>query len=80
MVVDWLCPGLRPSGNRRPHVLHCKVILLDEHELVQDVLVSRLCRLANEQTNWLLQFYNQKTFIPYKEDFLLIRRLASSRK
>ncbi|XP_033213026.1 band 4.1-like protein 4 isoform X2 [Belonocnema kinseyi] len=42
MVVDWLCPGLRPTGNRRPRLLHCKVILLDEHELVQDVLSSNL--------------------------------------
>uniref|UniRef100_A0ABD2VY26 Uncharacterized protein n=1 Tax=Trichogramma kaykai TaxID=54128 RepID=A0ABD2VY26_9HYME len=40
MVVDWLCPGLRPSANRRPRLLHCKVILLDEHELLQDILVS----------------------------------------
>lgn len=40
MVVEWLCPGLRPTGNRRPRQLHCKVILLDEHELMQDVLVS----------------------------------------
>ncbi|CAB0033526.1 unnamed protein product [Trichogramma brassicae] len=38
MVVDWLCPGLRPSANRRPRLLHCKVILLDEHELLQDIL------------------------------------------
>ncbi|XP_043477923.1 band 4.1-like protein 4 isoform X2 [Leptopilina heterotoma] len=42
MVVDWLCPGLRPTGNRRPRLLHCKVILLDEHELLQDVLSSNL--------------------------------------
>lgn len=40
MVVEWLCPGLRPAGSRRPRLLHCKVILLDEHELLQDVLVS----------------------------------------
>lgn len=40
MVVEWLCPGLRPTGSRRPRLLHCKVILLDEHELLQDVLVS----------------------------------------
>ncbi|XP_023319020.1 band 4.1-like protein 4 [Trichogramma pretiosum] len=42
MVVDWLCPGLRPSANRRPRLLHCKVILLDEHELLQDILNSTL--------------------------------------
>ncbi|XP_066590905.1 band 4.1-like protein 4 [Prorops nasuta] len=42
MVVEWLCPGLRPTGSRRPRLLHCKVILLDEHELLQDVLCSNL--------------------------------------
>ncbi|XP_047365074.1 band 4.1-like protein 4 isoform X1 [Vespa velutina] len=42
MVVEWLCPGLRPTGSRRPRLLHCKVILLDEHELLQDVLSSNL--------------------------------------
>ncbi|XP_076290110.1 band 4.1-like protein 5 isoform X3 [Lasioglossum baleicum] len=42
MVVEWLCPGLRPAGSRRPRLLHCKVILLDEHELLQDVLSSNL--------------------------------------
>ncbi|XP_011302678.1 band 4.1-like protein 4 isoform X1 [Fopius arisanus] len=42
MVVEWLCPGLRPTGSRRPRILHCKVILLDEHELLQDVLSSNL--------------------------------------
>ncbi|XP_044017169.1 band 4.1-like protein 4 isoform X2 [Aphidius gifuensis] len=42
MVVDWLCPGLRPTGRRRPRILHCKVILLDEHELLQDVMNSNL--------------------------------------
>lgn len=40
MVVEWLCPGLRPTRSNRPRLLHCKVILLDEHELLQDVLVS----------------------------------------
>lgn len=40
MVVEWLCPGLRPTGTRRPRLLHCKVILLDEHEVIQDVNVS----------------------------------------
>ncbi|XP_019886425.1 band 4.1-like protein 4A isoform X4 [Ooceraea biroi] len=38
MVVEWLCPGLRPTRSNRPRLLHCKVILLDEHELLQDVL------------------------------------------
>ncbi|KAF7383476.1 hypothetical protein HZH66_012826 [Vespula vulgaris] len=42
MVVEWLCPGLRPTGSRRPRLLHCKVILLDEHELLQDVLIVRI--------------------------------------
>ncbi|XP_046751668.1 band 4.1-like protein 4 isoform X1 [Diprion similis] len=42
MVVEWLCPGLRPAGRRRPRLLHCKVILLDEHELLQDVLSTNL--------------------------------------
>ncbi|XP_012270189.1 band 4.1-like protein 4 isoform X2 [Orussus abietinus] len=42
MVVEWLCPGLRPTGRRRPRLLRCKVILLDEHELLQDVLSSNL--------------------------------------
>ncbi|XP_053596339.1 band 4.1-like protein 4 isoform X1 [Microplitis demolitor] len=42
MVVEWLCPGMRPTGSRRPRILHCKVILLDEHELLQDVLGSNL--------------------------------------
>lgn len=40
MVVEWLCPGLRPTRSNRPRLLRCKVILLDEHELLQDVLVS----------------------------------------
>lgn len=40
MMVEWLCPGLRPTRSNRPRLLHCKVILLDEHELLQDVLVS----------------------------------------
>lgn len=40
MVVEWLCPGLRPTRSNRPRLLHCKVILLDEHELLQDILVS----------------------------------------
>lgn len=47
MVVEWLCPGLRPAGSRRPRLLHCKVILLDEHELLQDVLVSNILRYFN---------------------------------
>ncbi|RLU22013.1 hypothetical protein DMN91_006392 [Ooceraea biroi] len=42
MVVEWLCPGLRPTRSNRPRLLHCKVILLDEHELLQDVLSSNL--------------------------------------
>ncbi|KAF7384540.1 hypothetical protein HZH68_014152 [Vespula germanica] len=42
MVVEWLCPGLRPTGSRRPRLLHCKVILLDEHELLQDVLSNKI--------------------------------------
>ncbi|KAK0170006.1 hypothetical protein PV328_010621 [Microctonus aethiopoides] len=42
MVVEWLCPGMRPTGSRRPRILHCKVILLDEHELLQDMLSSNL--------------------------------------
>ncbi|XP_034938241.1 band 4.1-like protein 4 isoform X2 [Chelonus insularis] len=42
MVVEWLCPGMRPTGSRRPRILHCKVILLDEHELLQDVLSSNM--------------------------------------
>ncbi|XP_012061831.1 PREDICTED: band 4.1-like protein 4A [Atta cephalotes] len=42
MVVEWLCPGLRPTRSNRPRLLHCKVILLDEHELLQDILSSNL--------------------------------------
>ncbi|KAL2738874.1 band 41-like protein 4 isoform X1 [Vespula squamosa] len=47
MVVEWLCPGLRPTGSRRPRLLHCKVILLDEHELLQDVLYYNVNRSIN---------------------------------
>jgi len=48
MVVEWLCPGLRPTRSNRPRLLHCKVILLDEHELLQDVLVSSGLGMIND--------------------------------
>lgn len=50
MVVEWLCPGLRPTRSNRPRLLHCKVILLDEHELLQDVLVSARPSLDSERS------------------------------
>lgn len=54
MVVEWLCPGLRPTRSNRPRLLHCKVILLDEHELLQDVLVSSISRFDSSPTDSFL--------------------------
>lgn len=90
MVVEWLCPGLRPTRSNRPRLLHCKVILLDEHELLQDVLVSLTLvledvedlsnSLASSLSSFTLIFPNYAKYIIYQKcangESLFLRKIV----